>query len=291
MMIVGASAAIAPSVAAKATAGARKRSRCSFAASASSWTRSERNFAASTSDRSMRATCSRRLRRSVSSAGRSLIRVEPWRRENLGTPLNGGGGWIRTNVAITAADLQSAPFSHSGTPPRDRTYSVCRLLSTLRRRRAARPAEIGRAPLRRGRKRLARLRAVQQPGELGAFGPHHRRHLRPVRRSRARVVRSASGGLAASAAGLAQPVRLCRVGSTAFTMPASCAIGGVERLPQQQQFGGPQQPGALRQQQAGRCLGAQAQIDERATGTARRPSSIPGRNAAASSCPRRPPPR
>ena len=34
--------------------------------------------------------------------------------ESMGS---GGGGWIRTNVAITAADLQSAPFSHSGTPP------------------------------------------------------------------------------------------------------------------------------------------------------------------------------
>ncbi len=31
--------------------------------------------------------------------------------------VGGGGGWIRTNVAVTAADLQSAPFSHSGTPP------------------------------------------------------------------------------------------------------------------------------------------------------------------------------
>ncbi len=31
-------------------------------------------------------------------------------------PMNGGGGWIRTNVAY-ATDLQSAPFNHSGTPP------------------------------------------------------------------------------------------------------------------------------------------------------------------------------
>lgn len=28
----------------------------------------------------------------------------------------GGGGWIRTTEAF-AADLQSAPFGHSGTPP------------------------------------------------------------------------------------------------------------------------------------------------------------------------------
>ena len=31
-------------------------------------------------------------------------------------PVNGGGGWIRTNVAY-ATDLQSVPFNHSGTPP------------------------------------------------------------------------------------------------------------------------------------------------------------------------------
>ncbi len=65
--------------------------------------------------------------------------------------MNGGGGWIRTNVAY-ATDLQSAPFNHSGTPPLHRqscairhhynqiltTYSIklaarrlCRLLSYL----------------------------------------------------------------------------------------------------------------------------------------------------------------
>ena len=32
--------------------------------------------------------------------------------ENLG-----GGGWIRTNVGVKPTDLQSAPFSRSGTPP------------------------------------------------------------------------------------------------------------------------------------------------------------------------------
>ena len=31
--------------------------------------------------------------------------------------INGGGGWIRTTEAY-AADLQSAPFGHSGTPPK-----------------------------------------------------------------------------------------------------------------------------------------------------------------------------
>jgi hypothetical protein len=30
---------------------------------------------------------------------------------------DGGGGWIRTNVGARPTDLQSAPFSRSGTPP------------------------------------------------------------------------------------------------------------------------------------------------------------------------------
>ncbi len=33
--------------------------------------------------------------------------------------LTGGGGWIRTNVGARPTDLQSAPFNHSGTPPRE----------------------------------------------------------------------------------------------------------------------------------------------------------------------------
>src|SRR4051812_36654473 len=32
-------------------------------------------------------------------------------------PKTGGGGWIRTNVGARPTDLQSAPFSRSGTPP------------------------------------------------------------------------------------------------------------------------------------------------------------------------------
>jgi len=32
-------------------------------------------------------------------------------------PKPGGGGWIRTNVGARPTDLQSAPFSRSGTPP------------------------------------------------------------------------------------------------------------------------------------------------------------------------------
>src|SRR5882672_4478568 len=31
--------------------------------------------------------------------------------------VSGGGGWIRTNVGARPTDLQSAPFSRSGTPP------------------------------------------------------------------------------------------------------------------------------------------------------------------------------
>src|SRR6267142_6366216 len=34
-----------------------------------------------------------------------------------GAPETGGGGWIRTNVGARPTDLQSAPFSRSGTPP------------------------------------------------------------------------------------------------------------------------------------------------------------------------------
>ena len=37
-----------------------------------------------------------------------------------GTARNaGGGGWIRTNVGARPTDLQSAPFSRSGTPPNE----------------------------------------------------------------------------------------------------------------------------------------------------------------------------
>ena len=31
--------------------------------------------------------------------------------------MRGGGGWIRTTEGVEPADLQSAPFGHSGTPP------------------------------------------------------------------------------------------------------------------------------------------------------------------------------
>jgi hypothetical protein len=37
---------------------------------------------------------------------------------SVGCP-TGGGGWIRTNVGARPTDLQSAPFNHSGTPPRE----------------------------------------------------------------------------------------------------------------------------------------------------------------------------
>src|SRR4029079_7750727 len=36
----------------------------------------------------------------------------------------GGGGWIRTNVGARPTDLQSAPFNHSGTPPRNSRLST-----------------------------------------------------------------------------------------------------------------------------------------------------------------------
>src|SRR5437016_9195164 len=40
--------------------------------------------------------------------------------------LTGGGGWIRTNVGARPTDLQSAPFNHSGTPPREPQIIVAR---------------------------------------------------------------------------------------------------------------------------------------------------------------------
>jgi hypothetical protein len=39
-------------------------------------------------------------------------------------PFFGGGGWIRTNVGARPTDLQSAPFNHSGTPPKRPTETA-----------------------------------------------------------------------------------------------------------------------------------------------------------------------
>ncbi len=148
----------------------------------------------------------------------------------------GGGGWIRTNVAITAADLQSAPFSHSGTPPMSGRVipDWGRLVNAARPLRARPPhGTVGRALLGGGGQRLARLRAVQQAGELGALQPHRRGHVRRSRRSRARVVRSASGGLAASARARAgaSASASAGVGRTAFTRPAACAAAASNGSP------------------------------------------------------------
>src|SRR5437763_1798106 len=38
----------------------------------------------------------------------------------------GGEGWIRTNVGARPTDLQSAPFNHSGTSPRNSQLSTIR---------------------------------------------------------------------------------------------------------------------------------------------------------------------
>ncbi len=46
----------------------------------------------------------------------STIELYPHAPRTNSSAMNGGGGWIRTNVAY-ATDLQSAPFNHSGTPP------------------------------------------------------------------------------------------------------------------------------------------------------------------------------
>src|ERR1700752_1558862 len=37
--------------------------------------------------------------------------------------VSGGEGWIRTNVGARPTDLQSAPFNHSGTSPRNSRLS------------------------------------------------------------------------------------------------------------------------------------------------------------------------
>jgi hypothetical protein len=55
----------------------------------------------------------------------------------------GGGGWIRTNVGARPTDLQSAPFSRSGTPPAE--PEILRLIRRLVNKIAGIPA------LRRGR--------------------------------------------------------------------------------------------------------------------------------------------
>ena len=57
--------------------------------------------------------------------------IEPassaWKAEVIATipypRINGGGRWIRTTETFVA-DLQSAPFGHSGTPPRTQRYNA-----------------------------------------------------------------------------------------------------------------------------------------------------------------------
>src|SRR5215218_5762857 len=47
---------------------------------------------------------------------------------------SGGEGWIRTNVGARPTDLQSAPFNHSGTPPRNSRLSTKSGVSGNRKR-------------------------------------------------------------------------------------------------------------------------------------------------------------
>src|SRR5215213_6699681 len=55
----------------------------------------------------------------------------------------GGGGWIRTNVGARPTDLQSAPFSRSGTPPAEPAiifeFSVAWATICIRERSRSRP--------------------------------------------------------------------------------------------------------------------------------------------------------
>src|SRR3970282_2263585 len=51
------------------------------------------------------------------------------------TPEPGGGGWIRTNVGARPTDLQSAPFSRSGTPPAE--PEIMRVIRRLVKKKSA----------------------------------------------------------------------------------------------------------------------------------------------------------
>ena len=182
---------------------------------------------------------------------------------------DGGGGWIRTNVAITAADLQSAPFSHSGTPPARRNYSRCRIVSTPSGKRQLSPGnratERRRALLRNRGKRLSGLRRVQKPGELFTFRAHDGPGFPPD-------CRAAGHGWFAtppvvwrpSASARDRPIASASAGldRTAFTTPASRAAAASNGSPSNSSSAARAAPARARQQQAGRRLRAQAQIDE-----------------------------
>ena len=132
-----------------------------------------------------------------------------------------GGGWIRTNVGARPADLQSAPFSRSGTPPREPQIIVGPAITVKLTRRHPRqwqqPIENmqeipnGRVPCRRGRGRTpgampgapwrarrgcpgsaVSRRAARPAGDRGPADPSGRPALRR-RRAAAQECSGASG--------------------------------------------------------------------------------------------------
>src|SRR5690606_24865424 len=50
----------------------------------------------------------------------------PLRQQRTNMMHAGGGSWIRTNVGARPTDLQSAPFNHSGIPPKANS-ELCRV--------------------------------------------------------------------------------------------------------------------------------------------------------------------
>src|SRR5213076_1194787 len=84
----------------------------------------------------------------------------------------GGGGWIRTNVGARPTDLQSAPFSRSGTPPAEPEIMSCfrqvgKIKSTFLA--TVRPSPSRKCPqgVRQGRIRGSGSRKV--PGQTGKW--------------------------------------------------------------------------------------------------------------------------
>src|SRR5262245_64312277 len=89
-------------------------------------------------------------------------------------PKAGGGGWIRTNVGARPTDLQSAPFSRSGTPPAE--PEIMRIIRRLVKKSGAVPKSgaLGSVAHRCAERLQRRERAVAgEPGRLGVFRRRH----------------------------------------------------------------------------------------------------------------------
>src|SRR5688572_30931750 len=81
----------------------------------------------------------------------------------------GGGGWIRTNVGARPTDLQSAPFSRSGTPPAEPE-----IMWIIRRLVKKKRQSSGPVPHARAERFDRRERAVaREPGSLRVLRRRH----------------------------------------------------------------------------------------------------------------------